>query len=66
MIDLVVLCIVIGYGLCLGLSNTFYRIGCLLGLGSYNQNTLGQMLDVVWYSCIIYLLAIHGIIPLGA
>lgn len=64
-IELVVLCLVIGYGLILGIGNMTYRIGSILGLGTYNQSCLGQILDMVWVSCIIWLLVIKEIIPLG-
>jgi len=65
-IELVVLCLVIGYGLILGISNSFHRLTYILGFSKgYCQSTLGQILDMVWISCIIWLSAVNGYIAIG-
>lgn len=46
---------VIGYGIVLGLGNTFARFMSLF-TRSYHQSDLGKVLDSMWYGCIFVLI----------
>ena len=52
--QVVLLIYVVGYGLVLGICNTWNRFRCLF-VGVYIQSTRGRLLDGLWYGCIFVL-----------
>jgi hypothetical protein len=45
---------IFGYGIVLGLRNTFFRFLSLFG-GNFSQTSAGQLLDAAWYGSIFIL-----------
>ena len=52
--QVILLVYVIGYGIVLGVSNTFWRFVSLFG-GEYQQSDFGKIMDALWYGCIFVL-----------
>jgi hypothetical protein len=53
MINLILLSLIIGYGIVLGVRNSYMRVCGWFGR-AVAQSTFGKLLDVTWYAMIIF------------
>lgn len=61
--EYIILCVLLGYGIVLGFKNTFFRVLGVLPFVTYTQDWEGKLLDVVFYTGIVYLVLVsQGVI----
>lgn len=54
---LIILCLVVGYGLSLGIKNTVVNVvGIVTGGGGVKQSNGGRILDALFYAGIVFLI----------